>query len=104
MSSKVWKVIQGVWPLAWGGIGSPWQNGYVERIIRSIRQEMLDHVIVMGEAHLRQLLRAYADYYNTYRTHLGLDKDTPLGRPVQHCGRITPIPRLGGLHHAFVRI
>ena len=74
------------------------------RVIGSIRRELLDHMIVMGEAHLRQLLRAYADYYNTYRTHLGLDKDTPLGRPVQHCGRITPIPRLGGLHHAFVRI
>ena len=83
---------------------SPWQNGYVERVIGSIRRELLDHVIVMGEAHLRQLLRAYADYYNTYRTHLGLDKDTPLGRLVQHRGRITPIPKLGGLHHAYVRI
>jgi len=76
----------------------------VEHVIGSIRRELLDRVIVMGEAHLRQLLRAYADYYNTYRTHLGLDKDTPLGRPVQHRGRITPIPKLGGLHHAYVRI
>ena len=83
---------------------SPWQNGYVERVIGSIRRELLDHVIVMGEAHLRQLPRAYANYYNTYRTLLGLDKDTPLGRPVQHRGRITPIPKLGGLHHAYVRI
>ncbi len=83
---------------------SPWQNGYVERVIGSIRRDLLDHVIVIGEAHLRKLLCAYADYYNTYRTHLGLDKDTPLGRSVQHGGRITPIPKLGGLHHAYVRI
>jgi transposase InsO family protein len=83
---------------------SPWQNGYVERVIGSIRRDVLDHVIVMGEAHLRRLLRAYAEYYNTYRTHLGLDKDTPFGRPVHDRGRITPMPKLGGLHHAYVRI
>jgi transposase InsO family protein len=83
---------------------SPWQNGYVERVIGSIRRDLLDHVIVSGEAHLRRLLRAYADYYNTYRTHLGLNKDTPLRRPVHDRGRITPVPKLGGLHHAYVRI
>ena len=83
---------------------SPWQNGYVERVIGSIRRDLLDHVIVMGEAHLRRLLRAYADYYNTWRPHLGLDKDTPLGRPIHDRGRIRPMPKLGGLHHAYVRI
>ena len=83
---------------------SPWQNGYVERVIGSIRRDLLDHVIVMGEAHLRRLFRAYADYYNTWRTHLGLDKDTPLGRPIHDRGRIRPMPKLGGLHHAYVRI
>ncbi|MCH8113359.1 MAG: transposase [Proteobacteria bacterium] len=75
-----------------------------ERVIGSIRRDLLDHVIVMGEAHLRQLLRAYADYYNTYRTHLGLDKDTPLGRPVQRHVGITSMSKLGGLHQAYVRI
>ncbi len=83
---------------------SPWQNGYVERVIGSIRRDLLDHVIVLGEAHLRWLLRAYAEYYNTYRTHLGLDKDTPLRRSIQHSGRVTPLPKLGGLHHAYIRI
>jgi transposase InsO family protein len=83
---------------------SPWQNGYVERVIGSIRRDLLDHVIVMGEAHLRRLLRAYADYYNTWRTHLGLDKDAPLARPVHDRGRIMPMPKLGGPHHAYVRI
>ena len=83
---------------------SSWQNGYVARVIGSIRRDLLDHVIVLGEAHLRRLLRAYADYYNTYRTHLGSDKDAPLGRPVQDHGKITPMPKLGGLHHAYIRI
>ena len=83
---------------------SPWQNGYVERVIGSIRRDLLDHVIVMGEAHLRRLLRAYGDYYNTWRTHLGLDKDTPFGRPIHDRGRIMPIPKLGGLHQPYVRI
>ena len=83
---------------------SPWQNGYVERVIGSILQDLLDHVIVVGEGHLRRLLRAYAEYYNTYRTHLGLDKDTPFGRPVHNRGKIIPKPKLGGLHHVYVRI
>jgi len=83
---------------------SPWENGYVERVIGSIRRDLLDHVIVMGEAHLRQLLRAYADYYNVHRTHLGLNKDAPLGRPVLRTGIITPVPKLAGLHHAYIRI
>ena len=87
---------------------SPWQNAYVERVIESIggsiRRELLDHVIVTGEGQLRRLLRDYADYYNDYRTHLGLNKDTPLGRPVHNRGRIKAVPKLGGLHHAYVRI
>ena len=54
---------------------SPWQNGYVERSIGSIRRECLDHVIIWGEAHLRQVLKAYTAYYNATRTHLGIDKE-----------------------------
>jgi transposase InsO family protein len=85
------------------GPSSPWQNGYVERVIGSIRRELLDYVIVTGEANLRRLLRDYADYYNTWRTHLGLKKDTPQTRSVQHQGTITSVPKLGGLHHVYVR-
>src|ERR1700736_3860109 len=44
---------------------SPWQNGFAERLIGSIRRECLDHVIVLGEAHLRRILKNYADYYNS---------------------------------------
>ena len=83
---------------------SPWQNGYVERVIGSIRRECLDHVIVFGEAHLRRILAAYAAYYNEIRTHLALDKDAPMSRPVQSIGRIAAKPILGGLHHQYVRM
>lgn len=83
---------------------SPWQNGYVERVIGSIRRELLDHAIVFGAGHLHRLLREYADYYNAFRTHLGLAKDTPLGRPVQNRGNIIPVPKLSGLHHAYIRM
>jgi len=83
---------------------SPWQNGHVERLIGSIRRECLDHVIVLGEAHLRRVLRAYVDYYNGTRTHLSLNKDTPIARPILRKGRIQFVPCLGGLHCSLVRI
>jgi hypothetical protein len=54
---------------------APWQNGFVERLIGSIRRECLDHVFVSGEAHLRRILISYADYRNSVRTHRSLHKD-----------------------------
>src|SRR5436309_2956121 len=65
---------------------SPWQNGHVERLIGSIRRECLDHVVVLGERHLRHLLANYATYYDGVRTHLALDKHSPLHRPAQTVG------------------
>jgi hypothetical protein len=59
---------------------SPWQNGHVERLIGSIRRECLDHVVALGERHVRLLLVDYQAYYNGVRTHLSLDKDAPLRR------------------------
>jgi transposase InsO family protein len=82
---------------------SPWQNGHVERLIGSIRRECLDHMLVFGEADLRRVLKAYASYYNRVRTHLSLDKDTPLFRGRQTVGKIVSIPILGGLHRQYVR-
>ena len=64
---------------------SPWQNGYAERLIGSIRRECIDHVVVLGERHLRHVLLSYQQYYNETRTHLSLDKDAPihaLSRPL----------------------
>ena len=83
---------------------SPWQNGYAERLIGSIRRDCIDHVIVFGECHLRHLLRSYLDYYDETRTHLSLDKDAPISRAVEALGRIVSCPVLGGLHHQYVRI
>ena len=83
---------------------SPWQNGHVERLIGSIRRESLDHLVVFGEAHLRDVLKAYASYYNKVRPHLSLDKDAPDFRGPQKIGRIAAIPILGGLHHQYVRV
>src|SRR3982075_2448424 len=83
---------------------SPWQNGYAERLIGSIRRECLDHVVVFGERHLRHLLLSYMDYYNNVRTHLSLAKDAPTLRPVHAVGTIRPRPILGGLHHQYIRL
>jgi transposase InsO family protein len=82
---------------------SPWQNGFAERLIGSIRRECLDHVVVFGEAHLRRILRSYARYYNEVRTHRSLDKDAPISRPVQRTGSIKSFPILGGLHHHYTQ-
>jgi len=75
---------------------SPWQNGFAERLIGSIRRECVDHIVVLGEAHLRRILRSYARYYNDIRTHRSLDKDAPVSRPVQRTGIISSRPILGG--------
>ena len=83
---------------------SPWQNGYAERLIGSIRRECVDHVVVLGEWHLRHLLLSYMKYYNGARTHLSLKKDAPFSRTVDRAGKILCRPILGGLHHQYVRI
>ena len=66
--------------------GSPWQNGFAERLIGSIRRECVDHIVVLGEMHLCRVLKSYARYYNKVRTHRSLDKDAPISRPIQRTG------------------
>jgi transposase InsO family protein len=82
----------------------PWQNGFAERLIGSIRRECLDHIVVFGEAHLRRILRCQGRYYNDVRTHRSLDKDAPVSRPGQRTGSIKSFPILGGLHHHYARV
>jgi putative transposase len=84
---------------------SPWQNAYAERVIGSIRRECLDHVIVVNDAGLRRALTAYITYYMQSRTHLALEKDPPISRPVTPAsvGRIVVTPHVGGLHHRYDR-
>jgi transposase InsO family protein len=84
--------------------GSPWQNGFAERLIGSIRRECVDHIVVLGEMHLRRVLKSYARYYNETRTHRSLDKDAPISRPVQRDGSIMSHALLGGLHHHYIRV
>ena len=83
---------------------SPWQNGFAERLIGSIRRECLDHVVIWGETHLRRILKSYAGYYNSVRTHRSLNKDAPASRPVQRIGVISSRAILGGLHHQYTRV
>ena len=83
---------------------SPWQNGYVERVIGSIRRECLDHTLIWNAAHLRHILDEYTHYYNKMRTHLGLGKDAPNHRPIERHGAIVACDILGGLHHQYCRI
>src|ERR1700724_80765 len=74
---------------------SPRQNGFVERLIGSIRRECVDHIIILGEMHLRRVLKSYADYYNCVRTHRSL-KDATVSRPVRRTGVISSRAILGG--------
>ena len=85
---------------------SPWQNGYVERLIGSVRRECLDHVIALNEQQLRRVLKSYLAYYNQARTHLALGKDAPESRPPANNddGPIITIPEVGGLHHRYERL
>jgi transposase InsO family protein len=82
---------------------SPWQNGYVERVIGSLRREYLDHIIVFNDSHLRRPLKEYFYYYNKFRTHLGLKKDTPENRPIEPIGKIASTSVLNGLHNIYFR-
>jgi transposase InsO family protein len=83
---------------------SPWQNGYVERLIGSIRRECTDHLIVFNAQHLRRILTKYVSYYNEARTHVSLGKDAPCRRRIERYGDIVAYPILGGLHHRYARI
>jgi len=84
---------------------NPWQSPYVERLIGSIRRECLNHVIVLGENHLRRIMRSYIAYYHRSRTHLSLCKDAPEPRAKQppDLGTVIEIAEVGGLHHRYER-
>ena len=84
---------------------APWQNAFVERFIGSARRECLDLVIVFNEAGLQRLMTIYCSYYERSRTHLSLDKDALIPRPVTppNDGVVVAIPEVGGLHHRYER-
>ncbi len=74
-------------------------------MIGTLLRELLDHVIVIDENHLRRLLARYVDYYHRWRCHLSLEKDTPDRRPAQPAERgvVVEFPEVGGLHHHYER-
>ncbi len=84
---------------------SPWQNGIAERFILSVRNDLLNQMIIFNEDHLRRLMREYIDYYNKDRCHLSLDRDSPLGRHIQNKpsrhAEVISISKLGGLQHRY---
>ena len=84
---------------------SPWQNPFAERLIGSIWRECLNHVLVLGERHLRRILTRYFAYYHQARTHLALDKDALDLRPIElpAADKIVEVPEVGGLHHRYLR-
>ena len=84
--------------------GSPWQNCFAERLIGTIRRECVDHLIVLGQAHLRRVLVEFAAYYNGSRIHYSLSKCAPPHRAIDPVGSITSRPSLGGLHHQYCRV
>jgi hypothetical protein len=83
----------------------PWQNPYAERLIGSIRRDCLNHVVVLGEQHLRRVLAGYFAYYHGSRTHLSLAKDAPTPRRVHRVteGDVIAFREVGGLHHRYER-
>jgi transposase InsO family protein len=84
---------------------SPWQNGVAERWVGNCRRDLLDHVIVLNERHLKRLMNEYVHYYHDDRTHLELAKETPAGRETEAnsgaSSKVIAMPRLGGLHHRY---
>ena len=84
---------------------APWQNGFAERFVGTMRRELLDHVIVLSERHLLRLVREYVRFYNDDRPHMALDGDAPTGRAIEGAegGDVIALPRVGGLHHRYSR-
>ena len=83
---------------------SPWQNGTAERFVGTVRRELLDHVVVLSEDHLRRLLREYVEYYNRDRVHTVIT-DAPASRMSEikplGAARVIRLPRVGGLHGRY---
>ncbi len=84
---------------------SPWQNCYVERVIGTTRRDCTDHVIPLGERHLRAILAEHVAYYNTSRCHQSLEGNSPIPRAVEPepAADVRATPVLGGLHHVYER-
>lgn len=89
---------------------SPWQNPYAERVIGTLRQELLNHIIPLNERHLHYLMSEYVHkYYNPHRTHQGIDGRTPIPSPAYKPTtaaetKLKSTPVLGRLYHTYKKV
>jgi putative transposase len=82
---------------------APKANAFAERWVRSVREECLDHLLLLGQRHLRRVLVEYVQYYNTARPHQGLDQQAPLPFPPRQTGPVACREVLGGIIHDYYR-
>jgi len=86
--------------------GTPTANAHCERFMGSLRRECLNHLIILGERHLREQTKAYVAYFNHARPHQGIDQQIPrpsLSDDPPATGSVVSIPILNGLHHDYRR-
>jgi len=88
---------------------TPRANAICERFMRSVRQECLDHLLVLEQKQLQRMLNGYIAYFNRARPHQGIRQQTPEQRRSVPCAqdagnKVIALPVLGGLHHDYQRI
>jgi hypothetical protein len=84
---------------------APNANAFAERFVRTVREEILDKILVINQAHLRRVLMEFLDYYNKRRPHQGLDQQSPIERPEPLTkGLIRKRQILGGIINDYFRV
>jgi hypothetical protein len=86
-------------------VRAPNANAFAERWVRTVREECLDHLLIINQAHLRRVLREFVMYYNQARPHQGLQQQIPIAKPSAcNTGTIRRRDVLGGIIHDYSRV